>query len=143
MHFFFLSLIAPVLETNKASSFFVQEHNLILLIILIICNTIYSPGIGTAPMIIGVESFPINLKHFGGALVAIAKFIMNFIFTVFVFDLTLRLGPSTSFYVFSLSSLFGLVLIFLFVPTDKGQEARMPNRNGRMHPGQRSFSCYF
>ena len=110
---------------------------------LIMCNSVYGPGIGTAPMIIGVESFPINLKHFGGALVAVAKFVMNFIFIFFIFDLTLRLGPSRSFYIFGLSSLFGLALVFLLVPTDKGQEARMPNHTGKMRSRHKSSSCYF
>lgn len=118
-----------------------KETNRIAVLGLIFCTSVYGPGIGTAPLIIGVESFPVNLMHFGGALVALTKYTINCLFVLFLFDVAVKLGPSKSFYIFGLLSLAGLVLISLFVPSfHKGQE----NLTGRMRPRHyRSASCFF
>ena len=109
--FFYLALI---LYTHPKHLGFVP-------IILLECySVVYYPGTVTTPWVVNAEVYPLPFRGFGGGLSVSVNAIAGGLINFFFVPVTKAIGPGGTFMIYCCLSLFGLVLIYVFVPETKG-----------------------
>ena len=80
----------------------------------------YQGAIGPLPWLLLSEIFPVRLRGLGMGMAVLCLWLSNFLVGLFFPVLLNGIGLSSTFIVFSIASIFGIILVMKFLPETKG-----------------------
>ncbi|XP_063232280.1 facilitated trehalose transporter Tret1-like [Bacillus rossius redtenbacheri] len=81
----------------------------------------YALGYGPLPWVVMAEVFLPSVKGLAGAASCVVNWLLAFVVTKFFADMVGAFGTHTTFWIFAVLSLFGVVFVWLVVPETKGK----------------------
>lgn len=91
------------------------------LVMLCLFIFMFSIGYGPIPWLMMGELYDIDIKGFGGSLSSTTNWILAFIVTKTFYPMTTVLGTGQTFWVFSVTTIIGIIFIIFCVPETKNK----------------------
>lgn len=97
------------------------EWSLLPVISISVFIIAYSLGLGPIPWVIAVEVFPTEIQSITSSIGGTFNWFLAFVLTKSYLSVSDAIGQDSTFYIFSLMSLIGVVFIYFVLPETKGK----------------------